>query len=55
MPFAGGAGTYEGVTDDGTPIYELNDEVLNPDENSIYEVDNIRSRWRMRLGVRWSF
>jgi hypothetical protein len=47
--------TYEGVTDDGKPIYELNDEVLNPDENSIYSVDNIRSRWRMRLGVRWSF
>jgi hypothetical protein len=47
--------TYEGVTDDGRPIYELNSMVTDPDDNPIYETDNIRSRWRMRLGVRWSF
>jgi len=47
--------TYEGVTDDGLPIYELRNIVTNPDENPLYQIDNLRSRWRMRLGVRWSF
>jgi hypothetical protein len=46
---------YEGVTDDGKPIYELLDIVTDPENNSLYEYDNIRSRWRLRLGVRWSF
>lgn len=46
---------YQGVTDDGKPIYRLNNVVLDPEANSIYSVDNIRSRWRMRLGLRWSF
>jgi hypothetical protein len=45
---------YRGVTDDGKPIYELRSEVLYPDTN-IYYVDDLRSRWKMRLGVRWSF
>jgi hypothetical protein len=47
--------SYEGVTDDGKPIYELRSIVTDPDNTSLYSVDNIRSRWRARLGVRWSF
>ena len=45
---------YQGVTDDGLPIYELTDIVTDPDED-LYTIDQLRSRWRMRLGVRWSF
>jgi hypothetical protein len=46
---------YQGVTDDGTPIYRLDRIVTDPENNPLYETDNLRSRWRMRLGVRWSF
>ena len=46
---------YQGITDDGLPIYELLDIVTDPEDNDLYEYDNIRSRWRLRLGVRWSF
>ncbi len=31
------------------------DIVTDPEDNPLYEYDNIRSRWRLRLGVRWSF
>ncbi len=47
--------TYRGVTEDGLPIYELRGLVTDPEENPLYERDDLRSRWRMRLGVRWSF
>jgi len=47
--------SYEGVTDDGKPIYELRNIVTNPEDNPLYEIDNIRSRWRLRFGLRWSF
>ncbi|HSO22531.1 MAG TPA: carboxypeptidase regulatory-like domain-containing protein, partial [Chondromyces sp.] len=47
--------TYVGASDDGKPIYTLRNVVLDPEANSIFSVDNLRSRWRMRLGVRWSF
>jgi len=47
---------YQGVSEDGRPIYELVDpRITDPDDNPLYETDNIRSRWRLRLGVRWSF
>jgi hypothetical protein len=46
---------YQGTSDDGLPIYELESIVTNPEDNSLYEYDSLRSRWRMRLGVRWSF
>ena len=47
--------SYEGVTEDGLPIYELRNIVTNPEDNPLYEIDNIRSRWRLRFGLRWSF
>jgi hypothetical protein len=47
--------TFEGVSDDGKPIYTLRSVVLDPEENSIFSVDSLRSRWKARLGVRWSF
>jgi hypothetical protein len=46
--------TYEGVTDDGKPIYELN-SVVTDEDSELWDLDNLRSRWRMRLGVRWTF
>jgi hypothetical protein len=46
---------YRGVTDDGKPIYELTEIVTDPEDNPLYERDDLRSRWRLRLGLRWSF
>ena len=40
---------YRGMTDDGKPIYELSD-LETP-----YNLDNERSRWRAKLGLRWTF
>jgi hypothetical protein len=47
--------TYAGVSDDGKPIYTLGNIITDPENNPLYTTDNIRSRWRLRLGVRWSF
>ena len=38
----------------GKPIYELRSIVTNSDSD-IFSTDYLRSRWRMKLGVRWSF
>jgi len=46
---------YQGTTEAGLPIYELESIVTNPEDNPLYNYDNLRSRWRMRFGVRWSF
>lgn len=46
---------YRGTNADGKPIYYLYSSVLNLDTNSIYTTDNLRSRWRAKLGVRYSF
>lgn len=43
---------YQGMTDDGKPIYELLDAVT---EGDYFSLDNLRSRWRAKLGVRYSF
>jgi hypothetical protein len=45
---------YEGTSDDGLPIYTLRNEVLYPDTN-IFRIDDLRSRWKARVGLRWSF
>lgn len=45
----------EGVTDDGRPIYNLYNVVTDPENNSIYDTHNINSRWRAKIGIRWSF
>ncbi|MGD8439683.1 MAG: carboxypeptidase regulatory-like domain-containing protein [Holophagae bacterium] len=47
--------SYEGVTDDGKPIYELRSVVTDPEDTDIFTYNDLRSRWRARLGVRWSF
>jgi hypothetical protein len=46
---------YEGVNDDGNPIYELRNVVTDPENTDIYTYNDLRSRWRARLGIRWSF
>jgi len=45
---------FQGVSETGLPIYELRSEVLYPDTN-IFRIDDLRSRWKMRVGLRWSF
>jgi len=47
---------YRGVDEDtGRPIYELFQVVTDPDNSPLYTVDNLRSRWRLKVGVRYSF
>jgi len=41
--------------DSGLPIYQLRYAVSRPDEYPLYELDQVRSRWRAKLGLRWSF
>ncbi len=45
----------DGLTDDGRPIYNLFREVRDPDNNSIFDLHGINSRWRTKFGVRLSF
>jgi hypothetical protein len=47
--------TYEGVTEDGKPIYELGNVITDPEDHSVYDYNYLNSRWKLRLGVRWSF
>lgn len=55
VPFSGVSPIeYEGVDEaTGKPVYFLEDVVFNPEER--WETDDLRSRWRAKLGVRWSF
>jgi len=41
--------------DSGLPIYQLRYAVSNPEEYPLFEIDQIRSRWRAKVGLRWSF
>ncbi len=45
----------EGFTDDGRPIYSLQDVVDDPADNPLFETHSINSRWRAKLGIRWTF
>ena len=37
----------------GRPIYTLTSTAFNPD--SKFQIHNVRSRWKIKLGLRWSF
>jgi hypothetical protein len=39
----------------GKPRYQLYPVVRDPANNPLFTLDNVRSRWRAKLGVRWSF
>jgi hypothetical protein len=39
----------------GKPIYSLRREVTDPENNPRYEISTVGSRWRARLGIRWTF
>lgn len=41
--------------DTGLPIYQLRYAVSNPEEYPMFEIDQVRSRWRAKIGLRWSF
>ena len=47
--------TYLGTDDAGKPIYELRYMVTDPENNSMFSFDNLRSRWQAKLGLRYSF
>lgn len=55
VPFSGvDPVVFEGVdAATGKPIYTLRNEVFDPD--SRWVIDDLRSRWRAKLGVRWTF
>ncbi len=47
---------YAGLQPDtDLPIYQLRYAVSNPEEYPMFEVDQVRSRWRAKIGLRWSF
>jgi hypothetical protein len=46
---------FIGTTDDGRPIYDLNNIVLDPENNDRFQKHNINSRWRAKLGARLTF
>jgi hypothetical protein len=45
----------DGITDDGRPIYALGRTITDPENNAKYELHTVKSRWRARLGIRWTF
>ncbi len=47
--------SYDGITDDGKPIYGLSRVITDPDDNNKYDFHSLQSRWRMKWGIRWSF
>ncbi len=46
---------YDGVTSDGIPRYTLFGIVTDPENNARFQTHNLNSRWKMKLGVRWTF
>ncbi len=46
---------YRGLSADNKPIYELANFVREPDTYDVFQFNDQASRWRVRLGVRWSF
>lgn len=46
---------FDGFDAQGRPIYDLDPIVTNPEGNDKFDTHNIRSRWRAKLGVRWTF
>ena len=47
--------TYRGMNEDGKPIYQLGNVITDPEDNSVYDYNYLNSRWKLRLGLRWSF
>ncbi|NHZ72966.1 MAG: hypothetical protein GWP16_00645 [Nitrospirae bacterium] len=47
--------SYEGITDDGKPIYGLSRVITDPSNNNKYDFHSLHSRWRMKWGIRWTF
>jgi hypothetical protein len=41
--------------DTGKPVVLLFSQVTNPEDNPIFQTHNERSRWRAKLGIRWTF
>ena len=45
----------EGFTDDGVVIYSLNSRVRDFPEDDIFDLHNVNSRYRLKMGVRLNF
>ncbi len=39
----------------GAPVYSLANFVTDPANNSKFQTHNLNSRWKMKLGIRWTF
>ena len=46
---------YQGVSDEGLPIYALDRTITDPENNPKYQTHSIVSRWRAKVGIRWTF
>ncbi len=46
---------WTGNTDDGKPIIELRREVTDPENYPLFQTQELNSRWKLRLGLRWTF
>jgi hypothetical protein len=46
---------FEGTNDEGKPIYALSNVFTDPESTEKFEISNTRSRWRMQIGLRWTF
>lgn len=55
VPFSGVSPVrFDGIDEaTGKPIYNLESEIFDPDDRWV--IDDLRSRWRAKLGVRWTF
>jgi Carboxypeptidase regulatory-like domain len=40
---------------DGKPVVLLFSQVTDPENNPIFSTHNLQSRWRAKLGIRWTF
>lgn len=47
--------TLDGFNDDGLPIYSLDGTITDPQNNPKFDTHPVRSRWRAKLGLRWTF
>ncbi len=47
--------TFVRTDPSGVPIYRLANFVTDPDSNTKFQTHNLNSRWKIKLGIRWSF
>lgn len=48
-------GNFLGTTPDGKPRYQVFNVVTRPETTPVFQTHSVRSRWRAKLGLRWTF